>query len=190
MPICCRQRTRRSPRWALKRSSSAPAASCWPPARRSASARWRRGTSSPRRRRRSRAWRAMGARIPRSARSCSSAPHRRVAPAPCLLQIWHQLVPGAPRRVPGRRAGSRARLTRPRGHQPRVPGPVFPRGRRARKDGTVVACPRRHPQGARHAHRRTSLAPVPRPSHRPARRTSGRTTPSQPPKGPPCMRSR
>ena len=47
--------------------------SCWRQARPSASARSRRATSSPRRRRRSPGWRVTGARTPRSGRSCTSA---------------------------------------------------------------------------------------------------------------------
>ena len=56
-----------------RRSPNAPAASCWPPARPSASAPSRRSTSSPRRRRRSPGWRPAGTRTRRSAPSCSSA---------------------------------------------------------------------------------------------------------------------
>ena len=70
-----RTRLRRcSPRWAPRRSPSAHAESCWPPARRSASGRSTRSTSSRRRRSTSPGWPATGAPTPRSAPSCSSAP--------------------------------------------------------------------------------------------------------------------
>ena len=58
----CASRGTRSPRWAPRRSPRARAASCWRPVKRLESARSRPGTSSPRRRRRSRSSPATGCR--------------------------------------------------------------------------------------------------------------------------------
>ena len=63
----CGRHTRCSRRWGQRPSSTAPAASCWPPARRCASARWKRAATSPPRRRRSRGSPATASRIRRSA---------------------------------------------------------------------------------------------------------------------------
>ena len=60
----CGLPTRGSPRWAWRRSASAPAASCWPLARPCASARPRRATSSPHRKCRSRSSLLTGLRNP------------------------------------------------------------------------------------------------------------------------------
>jgi tetratricopeptide (TPR) repeat protein len=76
-----RTATTSRPRSAWRHSPSAPAPSCWPPARRCASAPSRRATSSPLRSGRSRSSPGTAYPIPRSAPGCSSAPDRRMAPA-------------------------------------------------------------------------------------------------------------
>jgi len=64
-------RTRCYRRWAWTGLPSVPGVSCRRPAKRSASAPSKRGTTSPRTRSRSPGWRARDARTPRSAASCS-----------------------------------------------------------------------------------------------------------------------
>ena len=108
-------------RWAPRRSPSAPGASCWPPARRCASARSRRATSSPRRRRRSPGSPRDGRTNPEiGARAVHQPAHRRVAPAQGLHQARHPLAQGPPRALPDATRATAPAVTR--GTRPGVPG--------------------------------------------------------------------
>ena len=110
------------PHRAPKRSPSAPAASCWPPARPYASARSRRSTSSPRRRRRSPGWPATGRPTPRSAPSSSSArgpssgtcatcsPSSTSAPAKSSARPW-STTPAQPQSGRSKQGPQRGRPT-------------------------------------------------------------------------------
>ena len=75
-----------------KRSPTAPAASCWPRARPCAIARWRRATTSPHRRLRSRASPATGSRIRNRHPPVHQSAHGPVPLAQGLHEARHQLA--------------------------------------------------------------------------------------------------
>ena len=96
-PRAAADRPRMFTGWAWRGSPSAPAASCWPPARRCASAPSRRATSSPPRRRRSPGWPPTADEPGDRRPAVPQRPHRRVAPAQGVHEARHQLPPGAAR---------------------------------------------------------------------------------------------
>ena len=98
-------------RWAPRRSPSARAASCWPPARRCASAAPTHAISSPPRRRRSPELAARRPLEPRDRRAAVHQPaHCRVPPAQGVHEARDQLAQRAPARAPERSSRSTAGL--------------------------------------------------------------------------------
>ena len=146
-------------RWAPRRSPSAPAASCWPPARRCASARVDDARRAHRRRRRrSPGWPRDGQHQPGDRRAAVHQPaHRRVPPA----QGVRASSTSARARSSARRCRTSRRRSRSRSPRPGTPGTA--RGSRlggrteARGAERRRCCPKRPPE----------KGPLMRPNHRP-----------------------